>query len=228
MKGYGFTLLVLAAILLGGAAAGAQAPAPGGMTAMQGFSSPALIAQLSLYLPPESTKGMFGAFGGRGGTPGGGGQGAGGQGAQSRAGGAAGGFLSQLAFTRDPKLYLTKDQIGRLLPILIALRENPMPTPSRAKQVQADVDGILTPGQKAEYEQFRKAVQDLIQRFRQQAGASGGEGSGGQGDAGQQRAVQGPGGQGQGGAQMTPLQRRQRQLDAFIKVLQERQQQVGA
>jgi hypothetical protein len=194
--------------------AGAQAPAPGGATPRQGFTSSALVAELSLYLPPEATRGMFGA--GRGG----------GQGAQGGAGGAGqgtqGGVRSPLAFTRDPKLYLTKDQIGRLLPILLSLRENPMPAPSRAKQIEADVDGILTQAQKAEYERFRKAVQDLIQRYRQQAANGGGE-QARPGNMDGQRT-----GQDGAGPQMTPLQRRQRQLDALIKVLQDRQQQADA
>jgi hypothetical protein len=218
MKRYAFTILVLAGVLSAGVAAEAQSPGQGGATPLQGFSSSALIAQLSLYLPPESTQGMMGGAGGRGGGQG---QGGSGQGAQRQAGAAGGGFMSQLAFQRDPKLYLTKDQIGRLLPILLALRENPMPTPSGAKKVQADVDGILTQGQKAEYEQFRKAVRDLIQRFRQQAAANGGGGAAGSGNLDAPR----PGQEG-AGSQMTPLQRRQRQLDGFIKVLQDRQHQI--
>jgi hypothetical protein len=210
MKRHYMALLVLAGLLGAGAAAGAQAPAPNGMTPMQGFSSSALVAQLSLYLPQESTRGLSAGAGGRGGGQGGPAQ-----------GGAAGGSRQQFSFTRDPKLFLTKDQIGRLLPILLSLRENPMPAPSRAKQIRADVDGILTQAQKAEYEQFRKAMQDLIQRFRQQAAANGGGGAAGQGSPDARR----PGQEG-AGSQMTPLQRRQRQLDAFIKVLAQRQQQA--
>jgi hypothetical protein len=218
MKRYAFPILVLAGVLSAGVAAEAQSPAPGGAMPLQGFSSSALVAQLSLYLPEESTRGMFGGAGGRGG-----GQSAGGQGAQGQGGAAGGGFRSQLAFTRDPKLYLTKDQIDRLLPILLALRENPMPTPSGAKKVKADVDGILTQGQKAEYDQFRKAVQDLIQGFRQRSAANGGGGPAGSGNMDTQR----PGQEG-AGSQMTTVQRRQRQLDAFIKVLQQRLPQADA
>jgi hypothetical protein len=167
------------------------------MNAVQGFNVPSLVGQLSLYLPPDATQGMHSGFGGRS--------------------AAAGGQRPQLQFTRDPALFLTKDQIAKLLPILTALRENPLPSPSKAAQVRADVDGILTAAQKAEYEQFRKAMQDLIQRYRQQAAANGAT----QGDA-QGRQLQG--GTQDSGAQLTPMQRRQRQLDAFIKVLQSRQQ----
>lgn len=181
-------LFTFAGLLAGGLAAWAQSP--GAMNPVQGFNVSSLIGQLSLFLPPEATQGMYGGSGGRGGP--------------------AGGQRPQVTFTRNPALFLTGDQIVKLLPILTALRENPIPTPSKALQVQADVNGILTAAQKAEYEQFRKAMQDIIQRYRQQAAANGAGGRS-QGDA-------------QSRAQMTPLQRRQRQLDAFIKVLQSRQQ----
>lgn len=200
MRKQGIALIALAGLLAGGITAGAQSALSGGTGVGQGFNVPMLIGKLSLYLPPEATRGMYGGSGGRG--------------------GAAGGQPQQLAFTRDPALFLTKDQIGKLLPILTALRENPLPTPSKAAQVQADVDGILTVAQKAEYEQFRKAMQDLVQRYRQQAAANSGEGEG----SGQNRQFR-AGGQNSGA--QTPLQRRQRQLDAFIKVLQSRQQLGG-
>ena len=64
-------------------------------------------------------------------------------------------------------------QITGLLPILTSLRDNPLPTPSRAKQVQASVDGILTDGQKAEWTDFQKKMQDLIAQFRQRMSANG-------------------------------------------------------
>jgi hypothetical protein len=193
-------LFTLAGLLAGGLAAGAQGATPGSMNPVQGFNVPGLIGQLSLFLPPEATQGMYGGLGGRGGP--------------------AGGQRPQQTFTRNPALFLTKDQIAKLLPVLTALRENPLPTPSKATQVRADVDGILTAAQKAEYEQFRKAMQDLVQRYRQQAAANG-TGGGSQGGA---QAGQAQGGAQNSGAQLTPMQRRQRQLDAFIKVLQSRQQ----
>ncbi|MGD0727928.1 MAG: hypothetical protein ABSB63_20425 [Spirochaetia bacterium] len=192
--------IALAGLLAGGLGAWAQSSSQGGTNAVQGFNVPSLIGQLSLYLPPEATQGMYGGRSA-----------------------AAGGQRQQLQFTRDPALFLTKDQIAKLLPILTALRESPLPTPSKATQVRADVDGILTAAQKAEYEQFRKAMQDLIQRYRQQAAANA-AGSGGEG-SGQNRQFQGGGEN--SGTQMTPLQRRQRQLDAFIKVLQSRQELGG-
>ncbi len=206
MRKQAIVLITLAGLLVGGMAAGAQESATDGTSPVQGFNVGMIVGKLSLYLPPEATKGMYGGFGGR----------------------APGGAPPQLNFTRDPALYLTKDQIAKLLPILTALRENPLPTPSKAAQVQADVDGILTAAQKAEYDQFRKAMQDLIQHYRQQAAANGGAGGGpggAGGGPGQNRQFQGAGQN--GGAQVTPMQRRQRQLDAFIKVLQSRQELGG-
>jgi hypothetical protein len=200
MKRQRIVLITLAGLLAGAIAVGAQSSGADGTGAVQGFNVAMLIGKLSLYLPQDATSGMYGGRGG-----------------------AAAGRPQQLSFTRDPALFLTKDQIAKLLPILTALRENPLPSPSKAVQVQADVDGILTVAQKAEYEQFRKAMQDLIQRYRQQAAANA-AGSGSEG-GGQNRQFQG--GAQNSGTQMTPLQRRQRQLDAFIKVLQSRQQLGG-
>jgi hypothetical protein len=141
-------VIVLAVLAAGGAAVSAQAaPGPGGPV-QRGFSSQILIAQLSLYLPEEATRGMYRGFGG----PSGGGQGS----ATGGQGGAAGGrAFPQIQFTRDPALFLTKDQIAKLLPMLQALREAPLPTPSKARQVQADVDAQLTAGQKAEWAEFQ-------------------------------------------------------------------------
>jgi hypothetical protein len=213
--------LVLAGLLAAGVSAGAQAPGPAG-SVPRGFSSQILVAQLSLYVPEEATRGMYRGFGGRGAA-------AGGQSGQAQPGGAGGasgaGRPFPLQFTRDPKLYLTRAQITGLLPILSSLRDSPLPAPTRAKQVQAAVDGILTEAQKAEWTEFQKKMQELIAQFRQQAGANG---TGGQGAMNGDGAAQagGPGGPG-GAPQATLLQRRQRQLDAFIKVLQDRLNAVG-
>lgn len=248
VKKYAFIALTAAAIFVGRSAAWAQAPGPG-TTPLQGFSVPVLINQLSLYLPAESTQGLFG-FGGRGGAGGpGGGQG-------NSAGGAAGGqasgagqgatagqsgqrpqFRQLLQYTRDPKLYLTKGQIAALIPILQGIRENPILTPSKAKQVQASVDAGLSVAQKAEYADYQKQMQKAFEEIRKQFAASGagtGQGSGGGfggqdqsgGNAAGQRQASGAGGAASG-AQMTPTQRAQRELDAFIKVLQDRQKQIG-
>jgi hypothetical protein len=62
----------------------------------------------------------------------------------------------------------------------------------------------------------------MIEDFRKQMSANGANTGNGQGQTGQARSGQ------NGGAQMTPLQRRQRELDGFIKVLQDRQKQLGA
>lgn len=191
-----------------------QEPRHRGGALSQGFNAQTLIVQLSLYLPEDSTRGMYGGFGGRGGQGGQGGQAA--QGARR---------FPQIQFTRDPKLFLTKDQIAKLLPILLDLRENPMPTPSKAKEVQAGVDEILTVAQKAEYADFQRQVQKMIDDFRRQMAANGGSAGNGQGFGGGQ-GTQSQGGN--GGTQMTPLQRRQRAIDSFVKVLQDRQKELGA
>jgi hypothetical protein len=223
MKRHAFVLLAGLALVVAAASAGAQTPG-GAMT--QGFNVQTLISQLSLYLPEDSTRGMYSGFGGRGQA----GQAAQtGQGAQAGQGASAGARrFPQLQFTRDPKLFLTREQIAALLPILLDLKANPMPTPSKAKTVQASVDAVLTVAQKAEYADFQKQVQKMIADFRAQMAANGGSTGSGQfgGAAGN---GQGQGGAGaNGGAQMTPLQRRQRQVDAFVRVLQDRQKQLGA
>jgi hypothetical protein len=191
-----FTFVALAAVGAGGSA---QAAGPGGTAVpRQGFSVPGLVAELSLFLPAEATRGMYGGFGGRGGDQGGGKPGPAGQ------------QRPAFQFTRDPKLFLTHDQTAKMLPILSALRDDPMPTPSRARQVQADIDAILTPAQKAEYEQFRKALENLRQNF-SRSGAQGQNGG-----AAQNRPAQ------NGGVPLTTLERRQRLLDAFITIMQDR------
>jgi hypothetical protein len=102
------------------------------------------------------------------------------------------------------------------------------------------VDALLSVAQKAEYADYQKQMQKAIEEIRKQFAASGASGaangqaggaSGGFGGAnGAQGAEAGQGGtqQRQGAAQLTPTQRAQRELDAFIKVLQDRQKQVGA
>jgi hypothetical protein len=191
--------IILAGLLAAGMTAGAQGSGPGG-AAPRGFSSQMLISQLSLYVPEEATRGMHAGFGGRPNAP-------------ASDGAAPGRGFPQIQFTRDPKLFLTKAQITSLLPILHALRDNPLPTPVKAKQVQADVDSNLTAPQKAEWTEFQKKLQALIQEFRQRMSA---DGTGAQGQATGSQA------QDDAAPQTTLLQRRQKQLDAFIKVLQDR------
>ena len=179
-----FTFVALAAVGAGGSA---QAAGPGGTAVpRQGFSVPGLVAELSLFLPAEATRRPSGQQG------------------------QSGHQRPAFQFTRDPKLFLTHDQVAKLLPILSALRDDPMPTPSRARQVQADIDAILTPAQKAEYEQFRKALENLRQNF-SRSGAQGQNGG-----AAQNRPAQ------NGGVPLTTLERRQRLLDAFITIMQDR------
>jgi hypothetical protein len=215
-------LFTFVALTAAGAGGFAQAAGSSGTTVpRQGFSVPGLVAELSLFLPMEATRGMYGGSGGRGGVQGGaqsgtaGQPGAGGQSGTGLPQGQSGQQRLAFQFTRDPKLFFSHDQIARLIPILASLREAAMPTPSRARQVQADVDAILTAPQRAEYEQFRKAVEDLRRSF-SQSGAQG-QGSG----SAQGGFAQGAQGQ-TGGVPLTTLERRQRQLDAFMRIMQDR------
>jgi hypothetical protein len=239
MKRYVFVIALAAASLIAGSAAWAQFPNPGG--AQQGFTVETLLNQISLYIPEDQVPATA-AFGrgGQGGTGGQGTQGAQGSAGTARTGQAAGAGqnLRQLfQFKRDTKLYLTKDQIGKLIPVLQGLKDNPVPTPSKAKSIQASVDGILTVAQKAEYAEYQKQMQKALDEMRKQfqsqsggtgtgagAGATGGGtaqggGFGGQGaDAnGQQRAAP---------TQAQIIDRRKAELDAWIKVLQDRQKQL--
>jgi len=187
----------------------AQAPAPGGTgPPPQGFTVQTLISRLSLFVPENLTQGGY-QFGGRASMTGGQGTGA-----QGSSGQGQGGLAMQRApfqFTRDPTLFLTRDQVAKLLPIVQGLKANPMPSPSKARQVEASVDAILTVAQKAEWDQFQKAMDKFRQSLRQQAS-----------EGGQQRMQQG------GGPQLTQLQRRQRQVDGFLKALQDYQKQLGS
>jgi hypothetical protein len=205
------------------AAAQDQAPGPAG-SPPRGFSSQMLITQLSLYLPEEATRGMNRGFAGRPGGP------SAQEGQPGQTGQGAGARPPFPQIPRDPKLFLTREQITRLLPILTALRESPLPTPAKAKQVRADVDAVLTADQKGEWTSFQKKLQDFMQQFRQGTGANGPPGQGATGGAGSAGGAGTAGGAGApGGApQATLLQRRQRQLDAFIKVLQDRLNVAGA
>jgi hypothetical protein len=221
-----FTVLVLSILAAAGAAAGAQAAPSPAAPVQRGWSSQVLISQLSLYLPEEATRGMYRGLrnGPSGGSQGSGGQGSGGAGGPGAAGGRA---FPQIQFSRDPALFLTKEQITKLLPILQALRDAPLPTPSRARQVQADVDAQLTVAQKAEWVEFQKKMRAAIEEFRQRMAASGGgAGTGGGGTGGPDAAAGGAAGAGGGQGMAAPsgslLERRQRQLDAFIQVLQAR------
>ncbi len=233
----------LALAVCGGGAAFAQA---GGTAApVQGFTPQMLIMKLSLYLPEDAVRGAFfgGGAGGAGGAAGqrAGAQGQAGTSAQAQAGtgtgagqagGAQGGARRQvLQFTRDQKLFLTKDQINKLLPILQALRENPMPSPTKARKVESDVDAILTAAQKAEWTSFQKQLESFQQNAQRQAagagstgagGAAGGTGAaGGAGSQGGGNGASGAGGAAQQFQNMTPEQRQ-----AFLDNLPPEQRQA--
>jgi hypothetical protein len=221
MKAPRFSILLLVGLL---ATAGTTFAQMTGGQLRAGFSVESLIGQISLYLPTEATQGMYSGLG-RGGSGGGAGQTAGQTQGTARPG--AGGFRALFQFARDEKLFLTKDQLGKVLAVFVTLKASPMPTPSTAREIQASIDTILTAAQKAEFVDYQKQLQKAIDQLRQQYAANGGSGAGGQtGQSGQTSQT----GQQRSGANAasTPLERRQREVDQFIKVLEDRLKQVGA
>ena len=176
--------------------------------AAQGFNSQTLVFELSLFLPQDALGRAFGA-GGRGayGNSGKGGARpeAGGAGGTTGGGGAAGGGAQvsrdrPARFVRNPRLFLTKAQVDSLLPVLVELRNNAMPSPSKARRIEAEIDTILTKAQKSEYADWRKAMESYLRELRQRFAASGGPGaSGGQGASTEGGALPGPGGGAPGG-----------------------------
>jgi hypothetical protein len=119
-----------------------------------GFSLPAMLAELAIFLPENSTAAQPSA----------------GEQGSSR----PNGLRALLASHRDPRLFFGLAQVNALLPLLQALWQNPFPTPHAAKKLQATVDGLLTPAQKSALERFRRERDELIARAAQQAGAGAG------------------------------------------------------
>jgi hypothetical protein len=198
------TVLLFTALLAAAAMAAAQ-------TAEAGFNVQELIMRLSLYLPEDMAQ------------P----QGTRTQNAQPPG---AAEPRPQLEYTRDPKLYLTRDQTSRLIPVLQGLRENPLPSPSKARKIESDVAAILTAAQKAEFVKYQKALEKL----RQSPGPAGGAqvpNLQNMTDAERQEFInslpedqrqrfQQRGQGGAGGARLSQTERRQRQVEEFIQVLQ--------
>jgi hypothetical protein len=193
------TLPFLLLAMLAASAAGAQgAPAQGAPA--QGFSAQAFLAELSLFLPPELLRSAVGR----------------GPGAASRAG------RPQLQFTRDPKLYLTKEQVDQVRPLAEGLKDSPMPSPAKARQLRAELDAILTPEQKAEYADYRQAIAKFRAEMQKQRSAAGQPGPQLQGAGDQPRGAPDQARQG-----TSDLQRRQRMVEAFLKALADYRRQLG-
>ena len=141
-----------------------------------GFTVQAFIAEVSLFLPPE----VFPSNARQGQGP------------------------ARTLFARDPKLYLTKEQVDKVLPIAVGLKENPMPSPAKAKKIQAELDALLDPAQKAEFADYRKALDKIRKEARQKRS-----------DQGQQQ----PDSRSMTNKQ-SQLQRRQRLAESFLKALE--------
>jgi hypothetical protein len=164
----------------------------------QGYSVPTMLMELSVFLP-ESPAGF------PSGPRGEGRQGAGG----------LSGLRALFQSYRDPKHFLSLEQINTLLPLLQALYQNPFPTPEAARKLQAAVDGLLTSAQKSALNKFRKERDALIAQYRRQAGPEA------------SRPEQGPAQPGSSPRQFTPLQRRQRLIEGFIGLLNQRKKELA-
>lgn len=140
-------LLLILAAFAGYAQAGSGSPG-------QGFSVPAMMTELAIFLPESAA-----------GAPRGNGQ---------QGPGRLGGLRALLQGHRDPKLYFGLEQVNALLPLLQALYQNPFPTPAAARKLQAALDGLLTQAQRSALEKFRRERDALIAQARQQASAGAG------------------------------------------------------
>jgi hypothetical protein len=156
-----------------------------------GFSVPAMIGELAIFLPESPTSAQQPE----------------GQQAPSR----PNGLRALVQSHRDPRLFFDLAQVDSLLPLLQALWQNPFPTPHAAKKLQATLDGLLTPAQRAALERFRRERDELIARAGQQAGGAGGS--------------QQPG---SAGRETTPLLRRQAMIEALIGRLKQRKKELAA
>ncbi len=236
-----------AAVLLAGAGGFAQtSPAPGGGPGpVQGFSVPGLVFELSLFLPEGA---LFAgrarsASGGQGASGGQAAQGAGQQEAQGQngAGPSASPGGGYAPVKRDPALFLSASQVDSLTPIMQGLWKNPFPTPAGARALEATIDGILNPGQKAERDAFR------AERAKRTAQAGAGGAGGGQGFFSRLQSMSEPERQAflqnlppdarerilqrlkEGGAaapRLTPFQQRQRAIEALLAALQARKKEL--
>ena len=241
--------IVLAGVCAGGllvAAGPAGAQASAGPAAARGFSSQLLIAQLSLYLPEEATRGMSGASARRararvamaqaerGAVRAGSGS------ARRRRAGRAerrgGRGFPQIQFTRDPDALPHEGPDHRssspssspfgIIPC------RPRPRRSRCRRTWTPSS---PPGRRRSGRSSRRSCRRSSTSSASSMGANG-SGADGRGyerpgertarvRTAPRRTAQAPAA---AGPQVTLLQRRQRQLDAFIKVLQDRLKQVTA
>jgi hypothetical protein len=226
--------VVVAAVSSAQAAAPSSSPnAPGSAnTTVQGFTSTALVLELSILLPQEAMR--------RGPAQAAPGQAPPGQTAPRRA--PTGGQLGPRGGlpARDPKLFLTKDQADRLAPVLRGLRENPMPSPAKARRIEAEVASILTADQKAEIKRFRDAFAEARRR---PAAEGPGQRMGPdlQSMSEEQRKdfieslppeqrqrLEERMRQSGANPRLSPLERRQRQLDLFLGALKEYRRGLGS
>jgi len=160
-----------------------------------------LIQEVSIFLPEAS----------RGGGPG--------QGGPGGSGDPSG------VFQRDESLFLSKDQVAKVLPILTALKAKSSATAEDIKKARLDTEILLTDAQKAEYKVFQAEMEKMEKQMSEAPkqgpggmGQPGGQPPGGQPGGGpgggQGGPGGGPGGPGQGGPQW------QQQVESLIKALE--------
>jgi hypothetical protein len=135
---------------------------------------PTLVSELSLYLPADLAAGILRPNAGAGALPA---QGntrapapASGSGQGSRQGSGAGSApgQGQEMFARDAKLYFTKKQIDKLLPILQELLDKPETQATKGKKFRSDINGILTKAQKAEWTRYAEQARQGNMMIRRQ------------------------------------------------------------
>jgi hypothetical protein len=112
---------------------------------------------------------------------------------------------------RDPALFFAVGQVDRLLPIFAALRDNPYPTPANARKLIADIDAVLGKAQVAARNSFRSERQRFLESLPEEA----------------RHRTPDRQAEGSPGRQLTELQRRQRLIDNFLQMLQDRKKQLS-
>ncbi len=103
-----------------------------------GFSVDSLVAMSGYFLPP--VRNQLPTAGNR--QP------------QAQAGDRSG-----ISVSSNPEYYFTTAQVDALLPVFQELAANPYPSPSKAKQIQKQVEDVLTREQQREWDKYVKEVQ---------------------------------------------------------------------
>jgi hypothetical protein len=220
--------LWMVGLLVGLLAAFPLAAQAQGPSLLEGFTVEGTALMIAAFIPADlGPPGGGGAPQARGGVPqapGGGGQGGAvwTGGAEAAGGGETRFRIVDLAI-KDEKLYLTRGQVERLLPILQDMKQSVFPSPSKARKLQAAIDEVLTREQKAAWQKL-VAEMDKARQSAQAQGGTGGERQDGERQDGERQD-----GERQGGArqQLGPEELKLRILEGVIARL-ERWREQGA